>query len=179
MRLFNRTPVPEGAAAGVAVGLPELGAGIPSALEQLLSKGRVRATLAMLGPAFVASIAYVDPGNFATNFAGGAQFGYLLLWVVLAANLIAMLIQYLSAKLGIATDRNLAENFRTHYPRVLTWGMWVQAEIVAMSTDIAEFPRRCDRPEPALRSAAVSRRPDDGRDRVRDPRAAQVRLPPL
>ncbi len=139
MRLFNRTPVPQGAAAGVAVGLPELGAGIPSALEQLLSKGRARATLAMLGPAFVASIAYVDPGNFATNFAGGAQFGYLLLWVVLAANVIAMLIQYLSAKLGIATGRNLAENFRAHYPRVLTWGMWVQAEIVAMSTDIAEF----------------------------------------
>jgi manganese transport protein len=121
------------------VGLPEPEAGIPSALEQLLSKGRVRATLAMLGPAFVAAIAYVDPGNFATNFQGGAQFGYLLLWVVLAANIIAMLIQYLSAKLGIATGRNLAENFRTHYPRVLTWGMWVQAEIVAMSTDIAEF----------------------------------------
>ena len=122
-----------------AIGLPEPEARIPSALEQLLSKGRVRATLAMLGPAFVASIAYVDPGNFATNFQGGAQFGYLLLWVVLAANLIAMLVQYLSAKLGIATGRNLAENFRTHYPRVLTWGMWVQAEIVAMSTDIAEF----------------------------------------
>ena len=125
-------------ATGIA-GLPEPGAEIPSALEQLLSKGRARATLAMLGPAFVASIAYVDPGNFATNFQGGAQFGYLLLWVVLAANIIAMLIQYLSAKLGIATGRNLAENFRTHYPRVLTWGMWVQAEIVAMSTDIAEF----------------------------------------
>jgi manganese transport protein len=122
-----------------AVGLPEPEAGIPSALEKLLSKGRVRATLAMLGPSFVAAIAYVDPGNFATNFAGGAQFGYLLLWVVLAANVIAMLIQYLSAKLGIATGGNLAENFRTHYPRALTWGMWVQAEIVAMSTDIAEF----------------------------------------
>ncbi|MGH3194922.1 MAG: Nramp family divalent metal transporter, partial [Streptosporangiaceae bacterium] len=85
------------------------------------------------------AIAYVDPGNFATNFAGGAQFGYLLLWVVLAANVIAMLIQYLSAKLGIATDLNLAENFRAHYPRALTWSMWVQAEIMAMSTDIAEF----------------------------------------
>jgi manganese transport protein len=140
MRLSNRTPVPEGAAAAaVAVGLPELGNGVPSAVEQLLSKGRVRATLAMLGPAFVASIAYVDPGNFATNLAGGAQFGYLLLWVVLAANVIAMLIQYLSAKLGIATGRNLAENFRWHYPRALTWGMWAQAEVVAMSTDIAEF----------------------------------------
>jgi manganese transport protein len=140
MRPFDRVPVPapEGAA-GTAGGLPELGDGIPSALEQLLSKGRARAMLAMLGPAFVASIAYVDPGNFATNLAGGAQFGYLLLWVVLAANIIAMLIQYLSAKLGIATGRNLAENFRAQYPRVLSWGMWVQAEIVAMSTDIAEF----------------------------------------
>jgi manganese transport protein len=122
-----------------AAGPPLPGAAVPSPLEQLLSKGRVRATLAMLGPAFVASIAYVDPGNFATNFAGGAQFGYLLLWVVLAANIIAMLIQYLSAKLGIATGLNLAENFRAHYPRPLTWGMWVQAEIMAMSTDIAEF----------------------------------------
>ncbi len=99
----------------------------------------MRATLAMLGPAFVASIAYVDPGNFATNFQGGAAYGYLLLWVVLAANLIAMLIQCLSAKLRIATDLNLAEHFRAHYPRALTWGMWVQAEIMAMSADIAEF----------------------------------------
>jgi manganese transport protein len=110
-----------------------------SALETLLAKGRFRATLAMLGPAFVASIAYVDPGNFATNVQGGAQFGYLLLWVVLAANLMAMLIQYLSAKLGIVTDRNLPENFRDRYPRPLSIGMWVQAEIISMSTDIAEF----------------------------------------
>jgi Mn2+ and Fe2+ transporters of the NRAMP family len=93
----------------------------------------------MLGPAFVASIAYVDPGNFATNIQGGARFGYLLLWVVLAANLMAMLIQYLSAKLGIVTDSNLPESFRTHYPRPLSWGMWVQAELISMSTDIAEF----------------------------------------
>jgi manganese transport protein len=93
----------------------------------------------MLGPAFVASIAYVDPGNFATNVQGGAQFGYLLLWVVLAANLIAMLIQYLSAKLGIVTDRNLPEVVRERFPRAVTWGMWVQAEVMAMSTDIAEF----------------------------------------
>ena len=115
------------------------GLGHEPALETLLAKGRVRATLAMLGPAFVASIAYVDPGNFATNFEGGAQFGYLLLWVVLAANLIAMLIQYLSAKLGIVTDRNLPELCRERFPRALTWGLWVQAEIIAMSTDIAEF----------------------------------------
>jgi len=99
----------------------------------------VRATLAMLGPAFVASIAYVDPGNFATNVQGGAQFGYLLLWVVLAANLMAMLIQYLSAKIGIVTDHDLPEVVRAHFPRAFTWGMWVQAEIMAMSTDIAEF----------------------------------------
>ncbi len=99
----------------------------------------MRATLFMLGPAFVASIAYVDPGNFATNVQGGAQFGYLLLWVVLAANLVAMVIQYLSAKLGIVTDHNYPELVREHFPRAFTWGMWVQAEIMAMSTDIAEF----------------------------------------
>ena len=77
----------------------------------------------MLGPAFVASIAYVDPGNFATNIEGGAQFGYLLLWVVLLANLMAMLIQYLSAKLGIITDQNLPQTVRAHFPRAFTWGM--------------------------------------------------------
>jgi manganese transport protein len=137
------TPTPaaalEGAGEGATVALPEPGVVIPSALEQLLARGRVRATLAMLGPAFVASIAYVDPGNFATNVQGGARYGYLLLWVVLAANLIAMLIQYLSAKLGIVTDRNLAEVVRERFPRAITWGMWVQAEVMAMSTDIAEF----------------------------------------
>jgi manganese transport protein len=93
----------------------------------------------MLGPAFVAAIAYVDPGNFATNVQGGAKFGYLLLWVVLAANLMAMLIQYLSAKLGIVTDRNLPELCRERFPRPVAWGLWVQAELIAMSTDIAEF----------------------------------------
>ena len=142
MTLRRRTPVAalEGAAAeGASVALPDPGAGIPSALEQLLAKGRLRATLAMLGPAFVASIAYVDPGNFATNIQGGAKYGYLLLWVVLVANLIAMLIQYLSAKLGIVTDRNLPEVVRERFPRPVTWGMWIQAEVMAMSTDIAEF----------------------------------------
>ena len=126
-------PVLEGAGAAPGVVVP------PSHLDILLAKGRVRATLAMLGPAFVASIAYVDPGNFATNVQGGARFGYLLLWVVLAANLIAMVIQYLSAKLGIVTDRNLPELCRERFPRLLTGGLWVQAEIIAMSTDIAEF----------------------------------------
>lgn len=112
---------------------------VPSALEQLLSRGRLRATLAMLGPAFVAAVAYVDPGNFATNVQGGAQFGYALLWVVLAANLMAMVIQYLSAKLGIATDRDLPELCRERFPRAVSFGLWIQAEIMAMSTDIAEF----------------------------------------
>jgi manganese transport protein len=128
-----------GAADGASVSLPESSVGIPSALEQLLARGRVRATLAMLGPAFVASVAYVDPGNFATNVQGGAEFGYLLLWVVLAANLMAMLIQYLSAKLGIVTDHDLPEVVRERFPRAVTWGMWMQAEVMAMSTDIAEF----------------------------------------
>jgi manganese transport protein len=122
---------------GASVALPD--AVVPSALELLLARGRRRAMLAMLGPAFVASIAYVDPGNFATNLQGGAQFGYLLLWVVLAANLMAMLIQYLSAKLGIVTDHDLPELCRERFPRAVTWGLWVQAEIMAMSTDIAEF----------------------------------------
>ena len=132
-------PALEGAAAdGAAVGLRDAVA-VPSPLELLLRRGRVRATLAMLGPAFVASIAYVDPGNFATNVQGGAQYGYLLLWVVLLANLMAMLIQYLSAKLGIVTDRNYPEVVRERYPRAFTWAMWAQAEIMAMSTDIAEF----------------------------------------
>jgi manganese transport protein len=129
---------PAGALEGASVALPEAVA-VPSALEQLLARGRLRATLAMLGPAFVASIAYVDPGNFATNVQGGARFGYLLLWVVLAANLMAMLIQYLSAKLGVVTDRDLPELCRERFPRAVSWGLWLQAEAMAMSTDIAEF----------------------------------------
>ena len=134
-------PVPalETVSKGASVALPDAGFGVPSALEQLLAKGRVRATLAMLGPAFVASVAYVDPGNFATNVQGGAQYGYLLLWVVLAANLMAMLVQYLSAKLGIVTDHDLPELVRARFPRAFSRGMWVQAEVMAMSTDIAEF----------------------------------------
>jgi manganese transport protein len=133
-------PAYEGATDGEAsVTLADATASLPTALDQLLAKGRLRATLAMLGPAFVAAIAYVDPGNFATNFQSGAQFGFLLLWVVLAANLMAMLVQYLSAKLGVVTDQNLPESFRSHYPRPVSWAMWVQAEIISMSTDIAEF----------------------------------------
>ncbi len=92
-----------------------------------------------LGPAFVASIAYVDPGNFATNIQGGAQFGYLLLWVVVISNLMAILVQLLSAKLGIATGKNLAQLCREKYSPPVAWGMWVIAEIVTMATDLAEF----------------------------------------
>lgn len=95
--------------------------------------------LPFLGPAFVASVAYIDPGNFATNIQGGAQFGYMLLWVVVASNLTAMLVQALSAKLGIATGRNLAEMCRDQFPRPVVWGMWVVSELVAMATDLAEF----------------------------------------
>ena len=99
----------------------------------------LRALLPFLGPAFVAAVAYVDPGNFATNIAGGAQYGYMLLWVVLAANLMAMLIQSMSAKLGIATGLNLAEVCRQRYPRAAVFGLWLQAEVIAMATDLAEF----------------------------------------
>jgi manganese transport protein len=91
-----------------------------------------------LGPAFIAAVAYIDPGNFATNIAGGAKFGYLLLWVVLGANLIAMVVQTQSAKLGIATGRNLAEACRDAYSRRTSIGLWIQAEIVAAACDIAE-----------------------------------------
>lgn len=95
--------------------------------------------LPFLGPAFIASIAYVDPGNFATNIQGGAKFGYTLLWVVVASNLMAMLVQSLSAKLGIATGHNLAELCRDHFSRPVVWGMWLIMELVAIATDLAEF----------------------------------------
>ncbi len=108
-------------------------------LERVLARGRVRGTLAMLGPAFVAAVAYVDPGNFATNVQGGAQYGYALLWVVLVANLTAMLVQYLSAKLGIVAGVTLPEACRARFPRWASVAMWVQAEVIAMATDVAEF----------------------------------------
>lgn len=95
--------------------------------------------LPFLGPAFVASVAYVDPGNFATNIEGGARFGYTLLWVIIASNLMAMLIQAISAKLGIATNLNLAEQCRTHFPRPVVIIMWIIMELVAIATDLAEF----------------------------------------
>lgn len=102
-------------------------------------EGWLARLLPFLGPAFIASVAYVDPGNFATNIQGGAEFGYMLIWVILASNLMAMLIQTLSAKLGIATGLNLAEVCREHFPRPVVWAMWVLMEGVAMATDLAEF----------------------------------------
>ena len=128
------TPPPPPPVDAGAVALPA-----PSALQQLRGRGRVRGSLPLLGPAFVAAVAYVDPGNFATNIAGGAKYGYLLLWVILAANLMAMLIQNLSAKVGLATGKNLPELCREHFGPKVSAGLWVQAELIAMATDLAEF----------------------------------------
>jgi manganese transport protein len=111
-----------------------------AASESLRGERRgLRAAWPFLGPAFIASVAYVDPGNFATNMAGGAKFGYLLLWVIVAANLMAMLVQSMSAKLGIATGKNLPEVCRDRFSRPVTTGLWLQAEAIAMATDLAEF----------------------------------------
>jgi manganese transport protein len=110
-----------------------------SILEGKAKKGLVKRLLPFLGPAFIASVAYVDPGNYATNIQAGAQFGYTLLWVIFASNLVAMLVQAMAAKLGIATGMNLAEHCRASYPEWASWALWVMMEIVAMATDLAEF----------------------------------------
>lgn len=108
-------------------------------LERRSPRRGLSRLLPLIGPAFVASVAYIDPGNFATNIQGGAKFGYLLLWVILAANLMAMLIQFLSSKLGIVSGSNLPEVIRQEWPEPLVWFYWVQAEVIAMATDLAEF----------------------------------------
>ena len=108
-------------------------------LRQVLARGRVRAMAGLLGPAFVASVAYVDPGNFATNFAGGAEHGYELVWVIVMADLMAILVQYLTSKAGLATGRNLPELCRERFGRRVNVLLWLQAEVVAMATDLAEF----------------------------------------
>ncbi|TWP36362.1 Nramp family divalent metal transporter [Leekyejoonella antrihumi] len=108
-------------------------------LQAVLARGRTRTALALFGPAFVASVAYVDPGNFATNFAAGAEHGYELVWVVLMANLMAVLVQYLTSKAGLATGRSLPELCRDRFGRRANVVLWLQAEVVAMSTDLAEF----------------------------------------
>ena len=125
---------------GVEDSLPGEAAVLRAAERSLQGERRgIRRVTPFLGPAFIAAVAYVDPGNFATNMAGGAQFGYLLLWVVLAANLMAMLIQSMSAKLGIATGMNLPEVCRERFPRGVSFALWLQAEAIAMATDLAEF----------------------------------------
>src|SRR5947207_10381356 len=112
----------------------------PSVLGERILGGHSRfRLLPFLGPAFIACIAYIDPGNFATNIAGGSKFGYTLLWVIVASNLMAMLIQTLSAKLGIATGRNLPEVCRDRFSPRTTAALWAQAEVIAMATDLAEF----------------------------------------
>jgi manganese transport protein len=115
---------------------------LPLSSEALVTRAparRGRARVALFGPAFVAAVAYIDPGNFATNIAGGAKYGFLLVWVIIAANLMAMLIQYLSAKVGVITGHSLPELCRAGFSRPVTWGLWIQAEIIAIATDLAEF----------------------------------------
>jgi len=122
------------------VPVPDLDVRIPGPRTRASGRaGRARRVLPVMGPAFVAAIAYVDPGNFATNIGGGAAFGYTLVWVVVLANVVAMLVQYLSAKTGVATGQDLAELCRDRLPAPARWGMWAQAELVAMATDLAEF----------------------------------------
>ena len=111
---------------------------LPGPGERTLRGGR-RSIWPFLGPAFIACVAYMDPGNFATNIAGGSKFGFTLVWVIVASNLMAMLIQTLSAKLGIATGRNLPEVCREQYSRRTSRSLWIQAELIAMATDLAEF----------------------------------------
>jgi manganese transport protein len=113
---------------------------VATAHEALSGRRRgIGAMFAFAGPAIIASIAYMDPGNFATNIQAGARYGYGLLWVVLLANVIAMLFQGLSAKLGIVTGKNLAELCRDNFPQPVVWAMWIGSEIAAMATDLAEF----------------------------------------
>jgi manganese transport protein len=146
-KLWQRTQIRSGhpnkddeVAAGAEGVLPGETATARAAHASLKGEKRGLARLwPFLGPAFIAAVAYVDPGNFATNISGGAQFGYLLLWVILTSNLMAMLIQSMSAKLGIATGKNLPEICRERFPKGVTLGLWVQAEVIAMATDLAEF----------------------------------------
>ena len=130
-------PLPAAALEGVLPGEARVATAAHRSLDGQ-ARG-IRAVLPFLGPAFIASVAYIDPGNFATNVAAGSKFGYLLLWVILSANLMAMLIQSMSAKLGIATGMNLAEVCRERTPAPVRIGLWIQAELIAMATDLAEF----------------------------------------
>ena len=129
----------QGDGLGVGSVLPGEAATLRAAQASLVGESKgLRGLWPFLGPAFIAAVAYIDPGNFATNIAGGAKYGYLLLWVVLSANLMAMLVQTLSAKLGIATGRNLPETCRDNFSRPVSMALWIQAEAIAMATDLAE-----------------------------------------
>jgi manganese transport protein len=110
-----------------------------SRLAETLRRGRARAALAILGPAFVASVAYVDPGNFATNFAAGGEHGYLLVWVVVMADLMAVLVQYATSKAGLLSGKSLPELCQQRFGRKMNFVLWLQAEVIAMATDLAEF----------------------------------------
>jgi manganese transport protein len=135
MRIFKRP-----AAGGVKLGDSATTAeNAVQVLSGQSKKGLVARMLPFLGPAFIASVAYMDPGNFATNISAGAKYGYMLLWVIVASNLMAMLIQSLSAKLGIASGLNLAEQCRANFSRPVVWVMWFLMELVAIATDLAEF----------------------------------------
>jgi manganese transport protein len=141
MRTYPPTPSSSEEIAGVNLEhLPEE-AGTRAAARAALDgrKKGVLALLPFLGPAFIACVAYIDPGNFATNIQGGSTFGYNLLWVIALANLMAMLLQTMSAKLGLATGHNLAEMSRLHFRKPVVYAMWIVCEIMAMSTDLAEF----------------------------------------
>ena len=137
MRLYPAAPVADDLADSGA----QAASGVVAQARATLEGRRTgwRAALPFLGPAFIACVAYIDPGNFATAIGGGSAFGYNLLWVIVLANLMAMLLQTLSAKLGIATGQNLAELCREHFPRPLAYAMWIGSEIAAMATDLAEF----------------------------------------
>jgi manganese transport protein len=143
MRTYPPVPTPNDEPVGVGVALEHLieEAGTRAAARAALD-GRKKGLLALLpflGPAFIACVAYIDPGNYATNIQGGSTFGYNLLWVIALANLMAMLLQTMSAKLGLATGKNLAELSRLHFKRPVVYAMWIICEIMAMSTDLAEF----------------------------------------
>jgi manganese transport protein len=134
------TRIGDGAVSPAVDALPGESQIVDAADRVLLDNRRgARRVLPFLGPAFIAAVAYVDPGNFAVNTAAGSEFGYALLWAIVAANLMAMLVQTISAKVGIATGRNLAELCRERYPKPVVIMLWVQAELVAMATDLAEF----------------------------------------
>ena len=138
----------------------------------------LKAILPFIGPAFIACIAYIDPGNFATNIQGGAEFGYALLWVILLANVMAMLLQSLSAKLGIATGMNLAEVCRHRFPKWVNYILWITQEVTAMATDLAEVLGAAIgitllTGMPMLASAVIT-----GSDRLHHPGDAGQGLPP-